>query len=142
MKKMIMWDKYENRYRIVVDKEELKKYIQEKVIELKNKKVIIDGIKFDSKKEANRYLELKLLEKQGLIKYIDRQTRFELQPSYKKNGKTIRPIYYVADFTYIDVKTGKTIIEDVKSEATKTQVYKLKKKILEYKYKNLEIKEV
>ena len=122
--------------------EEYKQLQQKGNSKYKNKKVIVDGIKFDSKKESNRYLELKLLEKQGLIKYITRQTRFELQPSYKKNGKTIRPIYYVADFTYIDVKTGKTMIEDVKSEATKTQVYKLKKKILEYKYENLEIKEI
>lgn len=108
----------------------------------KNKKVLFDGIEFDSKKECNRYIDLKLLERQGLIKDLRRQVIFELQPSYKKNGKTIRPIYYVADFAYIDVKTGKTIIEDVKSEATKTQVYRLKKKILEYKYENLEIKEV
>lgn len=78
------------------------------------KKVIINGIKFDSQKEGNHYLELKLLEKQGLIKDLRIQVRFELQPSYKKNGKTIRAIYYVADFAYIDVKTGKTIIEDTK----------------------------
>jgi hypothetical protein len=122
--------------------EEYKQLQQKGKSKYKAKKTIVDGMRFDSQKEANRYLELKLLEKQGLIKYIDRQTRFELQPSYKKNGKTIRPIYYVADFAYIDVKTGKTIIEDVKSEATKTQVYRLKKKILEYKYENLEIKEV
>lgn len=121
--------------------QEYKNY-KEKKSKYGAKKTIVNGIKFDSKKEANRYLELKLLEKQGLIKHIDRQTRFELQPSYKKNGKTIRAIYYVADFAYIDVKTGKTIIEDVKSEATKTQVYRIKKKILEYKYPNLEIKEV
>lgn len=108
----------------------------------KNKKVLFDGIEFDSKKECNRYIDLKLLERQGLIKDLRKQVGFELQPSYKKSGKTIRPIYYIADFVYIDVKTGKTIIEDVKSEATKTQVYKLKKKILEYKYENLEIKEV
>lgn len=93
--------------------EQYKSY-KEKKSKYKNEKVTIDGIKFDSKKEANRYLELKLLEKQGLIKYISRQVRFVLQPSYKKNGKTIRPIYYVADFAYIDVKTGKTIIEDTK----------------------------
>ena len=122
--------------------EEYKQLQQKGNSKYKNKKVLFDGIEFDSKKECNRYIDLKLLERQGLIKYLCRQVSFELQPSYKKNGKNIRPIYYVADFAYIDVKTGKTIIEDVKSEATKTQVYRLKKKILEYKYENLEIKEV
>ena len=106
----------------------------------KAKKTIVDGIRFDSQKEANRYLELKLLEKQGLIKYIDRQTRFELQPSYKKNGKTIRAIYYIADFVYFDKAKKKMIIEDTKG--FRTEVYKLKKKIFEYKYPDLEIKEV
>lgn len=120
--------------------EEYKQLQQKGKSKYKAKKTSIDGIKFDSQKEANRYLELKLLEKQGLIKYIDRQTRFELQPSYKKNGKTIRPIYYVADFAYIDVKTGKTIIEDIKG--FRTEIYKLKKKIFEYVYPDLEIKEV
>lgn len=104
------------------------------------KKVVIDGIKFDSQKEGNHYLELKLIEKQGLIKDLRMQVRFELQPSYKKNGKTIRAIYYVADFTYIDKKTNKMIVEDTKG--FRTEVYKLKKKILEYKFPEMEIKEV
>jgi hypothetical protein len=80
----------------------------------KNKITRIDGISFQSLKEANRWQELEILQKGGVIKDLRRQTRFELQPSYKKNGKTIRAIYYVADFAYIDVKTGKTIIEDTK----------------------------
>jgi hypothetical protein len=120
--------------------EEYKKQTQKGNSKYKAKKTIVDGIKFDSQKEANRYLELKLLEKQGLIKYIDRQTRFELQPSYKKNGKTIRAIYYVADFVYFDKAKKKIIIEDTKGY--RTEIYKLKKKIFEYKYPDLEIKEV
>lgn len=104
-----------------------------------NSKTIIDGIKFDSKKEATRYKELKLLLKNGEIKELELQPRFTLQPKYRKNGKTIRKIEYVADFSYKD-KKGKHIIEDVKG--IKTEVYKLKKKIFEYKYPTLEIKEI
>lgn len=104
------------------------------------KKVIINGIKFDSQKEGNHYLELKLLEKQGLIKDLRIQVRFELQPKYKKNNKTIRAINYIADFVYFDKAKKKMIIEDTKG--FRTEVYKLKKKIFEYVYPDLEIKEV
>lgn len=106
----------------------------------KNEKIIVDKIKFDSKLEARRYCELKLLERAKEIKDLRRQVEFELQPSYKKNNKTIRAINYVADFVYYDLKKGKIIIEDTKG--FKTEIYKLKKKLFEYKYPNLEIKEV
>ena len=106
----------------------------------KNKKIIVDGIKFDSKLEARRYNELKILERAKEIKDLRRQVTFELQPSYKKNNKTIRAINYVADFVYYDSIRKQTIIEDTKG--FKTDVYKLKKKIFEYKYPDLEIKEV
>lgn len=106
-----------------------------------NKKVTVDGIKFDSQLEANRYCELKILERAGEIKDLRRQIKFELQPSYIKNNKSIQSINYIADFVYYDVNKKKFIVEDVKSEATKTQVYKLKKKLFEYKY-DLEIKEI
>lgn len=104
-----------------------------------NKKVIVDDIKFDSKKEAKRYNELKLLEKAGLIKNLQRQVKYELQPSFKYNGKTIRAINYIADFVY--KKNGELIVEDVKSEATrKDKVYTIKKKMLLYIF-NIEIQE-
>lgn len=106
----------------------------------KAKKTSIDGIKFDSQKEANRYLDLLVLQRAGLIQDLHRQVRFELQPSYKKNGKTIRAITYIADFVYYDTFKGEKIVEDTKGY--RTEIYKLKKKIFEYKYPNLEIKEV
>lgn len=68
-----------------------------------NCKVIIDGIKFDSKAEARRYAELKLMEDTGHIKELKLQPKFELQPKYKNNkGETIRAITYKADFSYIE----------------------------------------
>lgn len=105
-----------------------------------SKKVTVDGITFDSKKEANRYCELRLLEKVGKIKDLQLQQRFELQPSFKKKGKTIRAITYVADFTYFDLEWNRIVIEDTKGY--KTEVYMLKKKLFEYKYPELTITEV
>lgn len=104
-----------------------------------SRKVIIDGIKFDSKKEGNRYLELKLLLKAKKIRDLELQKKFELQPKYKINNKTIRAISYIADFVYWDISKNEMIIEDTKG--FKTEVYKLKKKLFEYKY-GIEIKEV
>ena len=105
-----------------------------------SKKVTVDGIEFASKKEANRYTELKLLEKQGYIKDLELQKQFELQPRFKKNGKTYRPITYIADFVYLDLRTNKNIVEDVKG--FKTDIYKLKLKMFEYIYLDLELKEI
>ena len=108
----------------------------------RNTKIIIDGIEFDSKKEGLRYKELRLLERAGLITDLKMQTSFELQPSFKKNGKTIRAITYKSDFDY-KTKDGRHIVEDVKSKATeKDKVYRLKRKMLQYKYNNIEFKEI
>lgn len=105
-----------------------------------NKKVFIDGEEYDSKLEYHRYCQLKLLERAKEIKDLRRQVSFEIQPKYKKGNKTIRAINYVADFVYTDVKTGQTIVEDTKGY--RNEVYKIKKKVFEYVYKDLEIKEV
>lgn len=103
-----------------------------------NKKVVIDGIKFDSKKEAIRYSELMLLEKTGEITDLKLQQRYILQESFKIDGKTIRAITYIADFTYKD-KNGDLVVEDVKG--MKTQVYNIKRKMFAKRY-GIEIKEV
>lgn len=104
-----------------------------------NIKTEVDGIKFDSKKEANRYQELKVLKSIGKIENLKLQPRYELQPKYRINGRNIRNLEYKADFEYVDRKTGEIITEDVKG--MKTPVYKIKKKLFEYKY-NREIKEI
>ena len=109
----------------------------------KNKKVTVNGKVFDSKKEAQRYQELKLLEKSGIIKDLELQKRFILLEGFKKNNKTYRPIYYYADFVYYLIYEKKTVVEDVKaSKYFTTDVYKLKKKLFEYKYPDLTITEV
>lgn len=120
--------------------EQYKKH-KEKNSKYKNKKLYVNGgEKFDSKREYERWMGLHYEQATGMIKDLRRQVRFELQPSYKKNGKTIRAITYVADFVYYDNIKGKIIVED--SKGYRTDVYKLKKKLFEYKYPDLEIKEV
>lgn len=105
----------------------------------RNKKILIDGKKFDSIKEGNRYKELKLLQKIGKISELRLQPTYLLQDSFKIENKTIRAIKYIADFEYIDNETGEKIVEDVKG--VKTDVYKLKKKLFQHKY-NMNIKEI
>lgn len=94
-------------------------------------KVTLDGIKFDSKKEARRYKELKLLERAGEIKDLKLQPRYTLQESFKYEGATIRKIEYVADFQY-EEKDGQLVTEDTKGYRTET--YKLKKKLFLKRY--------
>lgn len=104
-----------------------------------NKKVVVDRVKFDSKKEAEYYLYLKSLEKNHKIYDLKLQPHFILQDKFKLNGKTIRKIEYIADFSYYSSQDDKLHVVDVKG--LKTDVYKLKKKIFEYQYK-IEIEEV
>lgn len=95
-------------------------------------KTEIDGITFDSKKESERYAVLKLLEKAGAISDLVLQPRFTLQESFTYAGKKERKIEYVADFQYR--QGGNLIVEDVKSPATRTQVYRIKRKLFLNKY--------
>lgn len=111
----------------------------------RNKKTEIDGIKFDSKKEAERYLVLKDLQDKKQIKSLVLQPRFLLQDKFTKNGKSYRKIEYIADFMYLEKVDGKWIevVEDVKaSKKFLTDVYKIKKKLFEFKYENLTIREI
>lgn len=104
-----------------------------------NQKVEVDGVKYDSKKEARRASELESEERLGLITDLERQKKYVLQPSFKFLGKTIREIAYVADFVYNE--DGKLVVEDVKSPVTRANpVYKLKKKMMMYVH-GIEIKE-
>lgn len=109
----------------------------------KNKKVTVDGIDFDSIKESVRYKQLKMFERSGLIKDLKLQVSYTLQPSFKSNGQTIRSIKYIVDFDYFTTKDNRHILEDVKSPATaKDKTYILKKKMLLYKYQDIEFKEI
>lgn len=93
-----------------------------------SKKTVIAGITFHSQKESVRYCELKLLERAGNIRSLELQPKMELVKPFEYNGKKERGINYVADFKYVDIKSGKTIIEDVKG--FKTKEYIIKRKML------------
>lgn len=109
----------------------------------KDTRTMPDGtvITFDSMKEARRFDELLLLRKAGRIRDLRLQAEFTLRESYTTpEGYRVRAIRYKADFTYQD-ESGRLIVEDVKSEATKTRVYSMKKKLMLEKF-NLQIREV
>ena len=96
-----------------------------------NHKVEINGQKFDSKKESKDWLKLKSMEDSGLIKDLRCQVPFELQPKYAtRDGRKIRAITYVADFVY--ERDGVIYVQD--SKGARTDVYKIKRKMFEYKY--------
>lgn len=97
------------------------------------KKTMVDGLVFDSKREAARWCELKLLERGGEITDLRRQVRYRLIPS--QDGE--RPCDYVADFVYTE--KGREVVEDVKGH--KTPEYVIKRKLLQHTY-GIKIKEV
>ena len=94
-----------------------------------NKKVLVDGMTFDSKKEARRYLELKMRQQAGEISGLECQKVFELIPKQvDEDGKCIeRDCKYIADFVYTD-KDGKIVVEDTKGY--KTPDYIIKRKLM------------
>lgn len=115
----------------------------------------LDGTVFDSRKEAIRWDELTLLQRAGKISNLQRQVQFDLIPSqyerferYGKKGNRLKDGYrlieraavYTADFVYND-ENGNQVVEDTKSEGTKTEAYILRRKLMYYRYK-IKIKEV
>lgn len=94
------------------------------------RKTTVDGITFDSRREADRYLVLKCMEEDGLISDLRRQVRYELVPAFDVDGKHYRPVYYVADFVYRE--DGREVVEDVKG--MRTDVYRLKSKLFARRY--------
>lgn len=85
-----------------------------------NRKVVVDGIKFDSQKEARHWAELQRLEKAGAIRALVRQPVFVLAPSVRIEGEArARPaIRYRADAGYVVAISGRAVVEDVKSTPT------------------------
>lgn len=98
------------------------------------KKAVVDGISFDSRREARRYQQLRLLERAGQIRDL------ELQPVYRLHALGGGEIAkYVADFKYVEVSTGRTVLEDAKGHPTR--VYRLKRKWLLAEY-GISVREV
>lgn len=116
-----------------------------------NKKVVVDGIEFDSKKEARRYYELTLLQRSGVISDLQLQREFELIPAqyetyarYGKTGKRLqdgkrcveKSCVYKADFCYM--QDGKLVVEDVKGyrdpKSAGYAKFAIKRKLMLWRY--------
>ena len=120
-----------------------------------NKKTEVDGITFDSKKEASYWLYLRQLEKNGEISNLRRQVSFEVIPAVygervvrlktkeKRESYCIqRAASYVADFVYVETATGRQVVVDVKSPITrKNAEYRLKKKMM-LAFNGIEVTEI
>ena len=110
-----------------------------------NKRVFRNGQWFDSIHEADRFFQLSMLQRAGQISELQTQVPFELIPTQRepdtigkrggiKKGKCIeKSCVYYADFVYIN-KYGQKIVEDAKSPATRTEAYKIKKKLMLYRH--------
>lgn len=112
----------------------------------KNSKIEVDGIAFDSKKEARRWAELKELEKIGAISNLRRQVPYELIPNQRDaiNGRVIeRGIKYVADFEYFNEMLKEKVVEDVKGYrfGQAYALFKIKKKLMLWVH-GIEVKEI
>lgn len=94
-----------------------------------NKKVIVKGIKFDSKLESNIYLKILELSKTYDFSY-KLQPKYELMPKFRLDGECFRAIDYIADFEICI--NGKVYVLDAKG--LKTPVFKLKEKLFANKY--------
>lgn len=120
------------------DKVGKKMIAQEKSkVKYRNQPTTVNGIKFDSKKEAERYMVLMSELKSGAITDLRLQEEFTIQPAYTTTeGARVRAIRYFADFTYM--RNGVKVVEDVKG--IRTRVYAMKKKLLADR--GIEIQEV
>lgn len=114
---------------------------EEKRSKYGNQKTEVEGVRFDSKKEAARFQELLWAQGAGKISELKLQEEFTLMGAYTTpKGKRVRAIRYRCDFSYL-LPSGEKVVEDVKSKATKTRVYEIKKKLLRERY-GIEIKEI
>lgn len=100
------------------------------------KKTKVGELTFDSKKEANRYLELKAMQERGEISGLILQGKINLMEGFTYQGEKVRGINYTADFIYR--RDGFTVVEDVKSEATaRTEAFRLRWRLLQWHYKDV-----
>ena len=99
---------------------------------------VVDGIRFDSKKEARRYQELKLLVRAGEISDLELQPRFALS-GVSHAGGAEKICTYVADFQYLNIADGEVVVEDVKGMLT--PMYRMKKRWVKTQY-GITIREV
>lgn len=95
--------------------------------------------RFDSKAEARRWQQLRILEQQGHISNLIRQPRYQLEPKAVIGGVKYRSVTYVADFEYLE--NGRRCAEDVKGgAATQTALFQLKARLFRARYPDHELR--
>ena len=105
-----------------------------------NRKVELDGQIFASQKEANRYAELKQLQRAGIVQSFAYQVSYIVFDAFRKNGKQYRAVTYVADFV-VQYPDGHVEVEDTKGgRGTTTEAFRIKQKLFEARYPDLELK--
>lgn len=114
----------------------LKELLKPNKSKYQNESMVIDGILFQSRKEADRYQELKLEKRVGHIEKFELQPRFLLQEGFTTaDGKRVQPMYYVADFK-VWYRDGRTVIIDTKG--FRNRVYLNKLKLFRKRYPDVE----
>jgi hypothetical protein len=93
----------------------------------------VDGIRFDSRKEARRYERLKLLAAVGEIRDLELQPEFAITvlELWRAEGQMVHCGRFRADFRYVETHTGEVVIEDTKSPPTRNTAYRLRKRLVE-----------
>lgn len=101
----------------------------------------VHGRTFASKAEADRYLHLVMLERAGVISDLETQVEYLLVPAHvMADGTKVRAVRYYADFRYLDLRTQRRIVEDVKG--CKTQAYIVKRAVLLWRYPEINFVEI
>ena len=103
----------------------------------KNRRITTPDGTFDSKREYERWCELKLLQRAGKICDLRRQVKYHLVPAQYNKVRNERPVDYIADFVYVE--NGRTVVEDVKGK--RTPEYIIKRKLMRY-LRGITIREV
>lgn len=110
-----------------------------------NKKIQVDGVSFDSKKEHKRISQLRILEQSGIISDLQLKKKFVLQETFKDTtGKTHKAITYTPDCVYYRKTDQKLVAEDIKASVYLTKrmpAYQIKKKMFIKKYPDYQFEE-
>lgn len=132
----------EEEYKEFMDRRQAHKPTSSKTSKYHAKKVEKYGRTWDSRKELAEYENLLLLQRLGEVTKIELQPKYVLQEAYVRDGKKIRELAYIADFR-VTMTDGSIIVIDVKSKATeKNKEYRIKRKLLLYKYRDIDFREI
>lgn len=124
----------DSRYTKFVSIPQMKRSGEKACGKIQHQRIIADGIEFDSKAEHDRYIELKLMQRAGLIKELECHPSYEVLPKQEtpEGKQNFRPVVYTPDFRYI-TREGREVVEEIKSEySRKEKDYIIRRKLLFY----------